>query len=66
MRRMYYTEYPMSEFEATSDKEALNRTRAKVVYREADDTPDGTPFIVLRDKVKRKKREVLQDLPTLQ
>ncbi len=47
-QREYYTEYPMTTFKASSDEEALNRSTAKVLYRESD-TKDGTPFIVLRN-----------------
>lgn len=45
---IYYTEYPKGQFQAFDDKEALTKTTAKVVYRESG-SPDGTPFIVIRD-----------------
>jgi hypothetical protein len=47
--RWYYTEYPMWKFVADNDEEALNRTNAKVVYREDDTSPDGIPFVILRN-----------------
>lgn len=48
--RTYYTEYPTGQFQSKNDSEALNSTNAKVVYRESDETPDGTPFVILRDE----------------
>jgi len=51
---IYYTEYPTYEFEADSDEEALKLTDSKVVYRESD-TPDGMPFIILRDDTNQTK-----------
>ena len=44
----YYTEYPTTEFKAENDKVALEKTKAKVVYRESD-TENGRPFIMLRE-----------------
>ena len=49
---IYYTEYPKGQFQAFDDKEALTKTTAKVVYRESG-SPDGTPFIVIRDITKQ-------------
>lgn len=49
-----YTEYPTTEFNAESDSEALEKTKALVVYRESD-TPDGTPFVILRKKDEQKE-----------
>jgi hypothetical protein len=48
-RPLYYTEYPCEEFHASSDAEALKKTKAKIVYRESN-TPDGRPFIMLREE----------------
>ena len=45
----YYTEFPESEFRAKDDIDAQRSTTAKFLYRESD-TPDGTPFVVLRDE----------------
>lgn len=45
----YYTEYPTWRFVAYNDEEALSRTNAKVVYRENDNSTDGTPFVILRN-----------------
>lgn len=45
---IYYTEYPTSKFNASSDEEALKKTTAKVVYRESD-TKNGIPFVILRE-----------------
>ena len=44
---IYYTEYPTGSFKAKSDAEALALAKAKVLYKESD-TPDGTPFIMVR------------------
>jgi hypothetical protein len=46
--KRYYTEFPMDEFDAASDEEALNRTKAQFVYTESD-TENGLPFIILRN-----------------
>lgn len=46
--KIYYTEYPTSEFKATSDNEALKVSKAKVIYRESE-TSDGRPFVMLRE-----------------
>lgn len=46
--KTYYTEYPTGEFVAVSDAEARRRGRnALIIYRESD-TPDGTPFIIVK------------------
>lgn len=47
--KIYYTEYPTGKFKAISDDEALNKTVARVVYKESE-TAYGKPFIMLRDK----------------
>lgn len=47
MKRKYYTEYPLLDFEADSDEEALDRTTALLVYREADE--EGSRFVILRE-----------------
>lgn len=47
--RIYYTEYPTTEFMASNDEEALNKTNAAFVYRESD-SENGLPFIVLRNE----------------
>lgn len=43
---IYYTEYPKGEFRANSDKEALEKSKAKLIYKE---TEDGKSFIILRE-----------------
>lgn len=48
----YYTEYPTKQFQASNDRDALAKTAAKVVYKESG-SPDGTPFIVIRDITKQ-------------
>ena len=45
---IYYTEYPTGQFTASSDEEALRKTKALVLYRESE-TFDGRPFIMLKD-----------------
>jgi hypothetical protein len=47
--KTYYTEFPESSFVAEDDTNAQRSTTAKFLYRESD-TPDGTPFVVLRDE----------------
>ncbi len=45
----YYTEYPMGQFYADNDEEALlYELDAKVIYKESD-TDDGFPMIIIRD-----------------
>ena len=47
---LYYTEYPTSKFTADTDEAALATTSAQVVYRENQETVNGTPFVILRDE----------------
>ena len=46
--RRYYTEFPYGEFDCASDEEALNKSQAKLLYRE-NDSPNGRPFVILRN-----------------
>lgn len=46
----YYTEWPRGQFSAVSDQEALQKTKALVVYRQSD-TEDGMPFVMVREEV---------------
>ena len=46
----YYEEYPTGRFLGKSDAHALLISKARVLYRESP-TPDGTPFVVLRDEM---------------
>ncbi len=38
---LYYTEYPTGTFVAGSDRAALKKSRARVVYRESDTRTAG-------------------------
>lgn len=45
----YYTEYPIGEFYADNDQQALVlELDAKVIYKESD-TADGFPMVIIRD-----------------
>ena len=49
---IYYTEYPTGQFNANSDSEALNKSKAKVIYRESN-SQTGRPFIILKEKMEK-------------
>ncbi len=59
---IYYTEYPTGTFTAKSDSAALKKSRAGVVYRESD-TPDGRPFVILRDPNQKEETKMKKPKP---
>ena len=51
MSKIYYTEYPRGQFKAENDSEALNKSKALLIYKESE-TINGLPMIIIREDMK--------------
>lgn len=59
-KKIYYTEYPTGQFEASCDKTARKKSRAKFIYKESE-TENGLPFIIVRNEAVRNPEDYILD-----